>query len=247
MPYRTRVTRRRSPLRHERPLVFAGAISLAAMAGFINVVALGVFTVPVSHMTGAVSRLSIDVAAGNAEDLRLVISIIGGFVAGAVLSGVIIGGRTLLPGRRYGVALLAEGGALALATALLLGGSRSGVPFAAMACGIQNAMASSYYGLILRTTHVTGIVTDLGVMAGHWLRRRRIAGWKPLLLLSILLAFLCGGIMGQLAYAAAGVRALAAASAGCMVAGAVYYAWRHSLRGTPHSRAAGGHSGNVDR
>lgn len=238
MPYRSHKTRRR-PVRHERSLVFAGAICLAATAGFINVVVLGVFHVPVSHMTGAVSRLSMDVAASDYLDLRVVISLIAAFFLGAAISGAIIGGRKLIPGRRYGVALLVEGLALGLASYLLMQGNRFGVTLAALACGIQNAMASSYFGLVLRTTHVTGIVTDLGVMVGHWIRHRRIHRWKPLLLGSILFFFFGGGVIGQYASDLWGVAALMIAGVGCAVAGVTYYLWRHYLMdvgrgGAPH-------------
>jgi uncharacterized membrane protein YoaK (UPF0700 family) len=232
MPYRSPGAPRR-PAPRERPWVFAGAIALAGVAGFVNVVVLGYFHVPVSHMSGAVSRLSVDVAAADAADLRVVLSIVGGFLLGAVVSGVIIGGRKLVPGRRYGVALLVEGGLLALSTALLRGGNAAGITLAATACGVQNAMASSYYGLVIRTTHVTGIVTDLGVMVGHWLRHRRIPAWKLLLLLSILVGFFGGGVAGALAYRQVGVLALAMASAGCLAAGGVYLAWRHALARSP--------------
>jgi uncharacterized membrane protein YoaK (UPF0700 family) len=207
--------------------VFAGAISLAAMAGYVNVVVLGVFHVPVSHMTGAVSRLSSDLAAGSRVDLRLASSIVAAFWLGAVISGAVIGGRRFVPGRRYAVTLVAEGMALGGAAFALTQGSRLGVPLAALACGIQNAMASSYFGLVLRTTHVTGIVTDLGVMAGHWLRHRRIHPWKPTLLGSILVFFFAGGVVGQLMSELWGVAALALAATGCFLAGLVYYAWRH--------------------
>ena len=47
------------------PLIIAGGISLAFIAGFVNTVSLCYFHVPVSHMTGAVSRLSMDSASLN--------------------------------------------------------------------------------------------------------------------------------------------------------------------------------------
>lgn len=229
MPYRrSRIPRRAEPT--ERGLVFAGAMSLAGVAGFVNVVVLGFFHVPVSHMTGAVSRLSIDIATWNVADLRVVLSIVAGFLVGAMISGMVIGGRKLRPGRRYGVALLIEGGLLAAAVVLLRGGNALGVTLAATACGIQNAMASSYYGLVIRTTHVTGIVTDLGVMVGHWIRHRRVPAWKALLLVSILFGFFAGGVVGALALGRLGVSALAFASGACLAAGTAYYAWWHTRR-----------------
>ena len=210
----------------DRRLVFIGAFSLAAIAGYINVVVLGVFHVPVSHMTGAVSRLSMDVANRSPSDLRLVSSIIVAFFLGAVMSGAIIGSGKLLPGRRYGVALFVEGVTLGIATLLLWRGSSAGVALAALACGIQNAMASSYYGLVLRTTHVTGIVTDLGVIAGQWLRHRNVDRWKPALLTSILLFFFGGGVSGHYMFKVWGVSALALAGLACMTAGTAYYWWK---------------------
>lgn len=91
-------------------------------------------------------------------------------------------------------------------------------------------MASSYYGLVIRTTHVTGLVTDIGVMLGQWIRHRRVRAWKLFLLVSILGGFVCGGIAGAVAYAWLGVLALSFASAACLAAGIAYIAWRHLAR-----------------
>lgn len=91
-------------------------------------------------------------------------------------------------------------------------------------------MASSYNGLILRTTHVTGIFTDVGVMLGHWLRHRRIRLWKLLLLLSLLGGFFVGGVGGALAFRWVGAVALAVPAAMCLFAGAAYLLWRQQVR-----------------
>ncbi|MFL5561664.1 MAG: YoaK family protein [Gemmatimonadaceae bacterium] len=213
-----------------RPLVMAGGMSLASVAGYVNAVALGFFHVPVSHMTGAVSRLGGDLASTDHRDLKVTIGIIAGFLVGAILSGTIIGETMLRPGRRYGVVLMIESVLLATATIMLISGLPLGIPIAAMACGLQNAMASSYYGLVIRTTHVTGIVTDIGVMLGHWLRYRRIAAWKLALLASILLSFLFGAIVGSAATDILGMRALFPAAVACAIGGASYGIWAHGLK-----------------
>lgn len=212
-------------MRRQRPWVFAGGTLLAALAGYVNVCLLGFFHVPVSHMTGAVSGLSVGVERLELADTGLVLSILFGFLAGATASGLIIGGRKLIPGRRYGVTLLLEGSVLAAATVLLVRGSAVGIPLAAMACGIQNAMASSYNGLILRTTHMTGIITDLGVMVGHWLRHRRIRVWRLMLLLSLVGGFFGGGVAGALVARRVNMLALAVPAAVCLLAGAAYISW----------------------
>lgn len=61
MPHRRPLSDKEA-LRRERPWVFAGGATLAGVAGFINVCLLGFFHVPVSRMSGAVSRLGGDVA-----------------------------------------------------------------------------------------------------------------------------------------------------------------------------------------
>lgn len=214
------------PSNGARPWILAGAMVLAAVAGFVNVVVLGVFHVPVSHMSGAASRISMDLAARNYADLQGVVSILGGFLLGAMLSGLVIGGRTVVPGRRYGIAMLFEAIVLAMAAILLAGHHFLGVALAGMACGIQNGMASSYYGLVIRTTHVTGIVTDIGVMLGQAVRHGRFQIWKLCFLSGILAGFVAGGICGALAYLWIDVAALMLPAATCFLGGAAYLVWR---------------------
>lgn len=211
-----------------RRWIIGGGVSLAALAGYVNVIALGVFAVPVSHMSGAVSRLGVDLATGNGSDLGLVLLIPLGFLTGAAISGAIIGEPTLQPGRRYGAAMIVEAIALAVASVLLTSGSRGGIPVVALACGTQNGMASSFYGLIIRTTHVTGIVTDLGVIAGQRLRGVRVDRWKPVLLIGLLTGFLLGGVVGQLAVQRTGPIALVPAAVVCLLGGLGYYRWREA-------------------
>lgn len=204
------------------PWVICGGSMLAGGAGYVNVVMLGFFSVPVSHMTGAVARLGIDIGTGKLTDFLLIGSIVLGFLLGALASGLIIGNATLKPGRRYGIALLIEGALLALATLFALSAEVAAVPLAATALGLQNAMASSYRGLILRTTHVTGMVTDIGVLLGYRLRGRYIKTWKLWLLLAILLAFFCGGVLGMFALKWLGMAALGIAAASCVIAGVIH-------------------------
>lgn len=208
--------------------VFVGAGLLAAIAGYVNVVMLGFFAVPVSHMSGAVSRLSGDIALMDMADLILISGIVAGFLAGAMLSGILIGAATLRAGRRYGGVLMLQGVMLAAATWLALDGIALAVPLAAMACGLQNAMASSYRGLVLRTTHVTGVVTDIGVLIGQRLRQKKIRIWKLWLLLTLLLSFFAGGVAGALMLQVIGMQALAIAALVCFAVGAVYVLVQHA-------------------
>jgi len=202
-------------------LLIPGAAALAISAGFINSVALGFFHTPVSHMTGAISHFGIDTASGKWPDALSSLTIILGFVFGATLNGMIVGAWKLVPGRSYGIAMVVEGCLLGAATFLFIYKHRLALPAVAMACGLQNAMSSSYCGLMIRTTHVTGIVTDIGVMVGHWIRHRQVEAWKLRFLVMIVCSFGAGCWLGQLADARYGPACLAIPAVGFIVAGTV--------------------------
>jgi uncharacterized membrane protein YoaK (UPF0700 family) len=174
-------------------------------------------------MTGAVSRLGLDVVGGAAADIGASLSIIVGFVSGAMAGGFMVGAQKLVPSRRYGVAIVTEGVLVGIAMGLLLTRHRLGLPAIAMACGLQNAVSSSYCGLVIRTTHVTGLVTDVGVMLGHWLRHRTVDWTKLRFLVFLFLAFGVGGWLGSALDILYGPAALALPAGGCVVAGAVFW------------------------
>jgi len=214
--------------------VFIGGAALAGVAGFVNTILLSIYHVPASHMSGAVSMFGNDLENGDTDHLLRIVTMVAGFLIGAIASGVIIGGSTLKPGRRYGVALMIEGVLFGIATWLVLTGDLLGLSFAATACGLQNGMASSYLGLILRTTHVTGILTDIGVLIGHWLRHRRIEEWKLLLLITLFVGFTAGGVIGAVLHHQIGLHALWIAAGGTFLAGLLYFIWRRGLKAEIH-------------
>jgi uncharacterized membrane protein YoaK (UPF0700 family) len=201
-----------------------GAAGMAGTAGYVNSVVLGFFLSPVSHMTGAVSRLGLDVAdKSGVRDVWSDLGIILGFLAGATIAGLMVGARRLAPNRRFGLALISEGLLLGLATVLLRSGHRLGLPAAALACGLQNAIGSSYCGLQIRTTHVTGMVTDLGLMIGHWMRLHVVDRRKFVFYATVFIAFGVGGYIGAVADNHYGPLSLVLPAGGLIVTGFVYW------------------------
>ncbi|WP_156312572.1 DUF1275 family protein [Marinagarivorans algicola] len=61
---------------------------------------------------------------------------------------------------------------------------------ASSACGLQNALITIYSGAVIRTTHTTGIFTDLGIMLGSKLRGEPFDKRKALLFLVIICGLL---------------------------------------------------------
>ncbi len=189
--------------------VWAGAWSLAFVAGIVNVVGLlGFEHQTVTHLTGTTSMLADAVAALDGPAALHFAAIISSFVAGTVLSGFIIQDSTLQLGRRYGVALILESVLLCIAVPLLNHNNIFGIYSASCACGLQNAMMSTYSGAVVRTTHISGMFTDLGIFFGHFLRGLPVDSRRLSLCLLIISAFLSGGIAGAVAFRGFGYSAL---------------------------------------
>jgi len=174
-----------------------GGFFLALIAGSVNAIALRGFNHQgVSHLSGSSTLLGVELAAGNLPEVLHLSLILLSFVAGAVFSGFLIGGESLRLGRRYGVALLVESVLLLSAMAFLNRGSLLGHYLASAACGLQNAMMSTFSGAVVRTTHVTGLFTDLGVTLGLWLRGQRADQRRVVLYLTLIAGFILGGVLG---------------------------------------------------
>ncbi len=174
---------------------------LAFLAGSVNVIGLlGFSHQAVSHLSGTLSLFALEMVGLNTGQATHVFFILVSFLAGATLSGVFIENASLELRRRYGFALVVEALLLCLAMLALQQGSSFGHYFASMACGLQNAMVSTYSGAIVRTTHVTGLFTDLGIMIGSRLRGAEFDRRKAVLFLTLIAGFTCGGMAGALGY-----------------------------------------------
>lgn len=181
--------------------VWTGAWALAFVAGMVNVVGLlGFEHQAVTHLTGTTSMLAAALAALDRASALHFAAIIGSFLAGTVFSGFLIQDSTLQLGRRYGVALLMEAMLLAAAVPLLQRDSPFGVYAASCACGLQNAMVSTYSGAVVRTTHLSGMFTDLGIFLGHALRGLPVDTRRLRLCFLVITGFLIGGIAGAVAF-----------------------------------------------
>lgn len=206
---------------------------LAFVAGFVNsagFISVGSFT---SHVTGNVGRLADDTALGQFEaaffaGAMVLAFFIGAFVASMLLESNLLGKRPYT----YGVLLFAEAALLVtpihfLPTFL----PRPQDVQAAVLCaamGMQNSFVTRLSGAVVRTTHLTGVLTDLGIEAARWFRYwRALVGNKarvrlvlakaPLdrpnfpksaLLFTVFSAFVLGGGHGALLAVRFGHRAL---------------------------------------
>lgn len=207
--------------------IWAGTWALAFIAGIVNVVGfLGFEHQAITHLTGTTSMLGIAIASANISTTLHFAASLGAFVAGCSLSGFIIQDSTLKLGRRYGVALSLVSLFLFVSVPLLGQGSAYGMYSAACACGLQNAMVSTYSGAVVRTTHLSGMFTDLGIFLGHFLRGLSVDTRRLRLCVTVISGFLCGGIVGAMAFRTFSYLALLIPAILTAAASAAYVAYR---------------------
>lgn len=189
------------------------ATVLAAVAGASNAggfFALGAYT---SHMTGYLSQIGDNLVVGQLWIAFVAVVAIGAFTTGAGFSTVLINwARVRSVGRQYALPIATQGVFL---TFFAAGGVFSGEPgrVFSLAClcfimGMQNATITKISGARIRTTHATGMITDIGIELGrevfgrvHPARRLAADRTKLRILLQLVGTFVAGGMAGALGFA----------------------------------------------
>mgnify|MGYP000314290344 CR=1 FL=1 len=201
MPYPIRESAK--SLNHNQIIkVYIIAGLMALIAGYINSAMLIEFSIPVSQMSGVASHVSKHLVAFDWSLLSISILILMSFILGAFISGLLIGQQRYNETPNYGYGLILNGLLLTLAALLSFQHSIFSVLLSAMACGIQNALVASYRGLQLRTTHMTGNATDIGVHFAEKIKSKNPWSWQSNVLVVLLITYILGGIIGIYAYLA---------------------------------------------
>ena len=189
------------------------ACTRAAVAGALNTAAFETVGFFSANMTGNVSSLSDHLAKANLHVGLFFLLIVLLFIAGSSVSTLIInsGRRRKIRGI-YAINILLEGVAL-----LVLGIIESWFSFSesgillvlslSFLMGLQNAVVTRISNARVRTTHVSGTATDIGIelaMLLDVLRRKESPKDAPLYLERLklhfftVMAFLLGGVLGIL-------------------------------------------------
>lgn len=205
--------------------VEAGAFGLALIAGYVNAIGLlGLEHQSISHMSGSATLVAIrSLDEGGAFKYA---GVLLSFVLGAAMAGVILEGASLKLGKHYDSILTLESILLILALVGLDNDISYGYLLAAVACGLQNAMVTTYSGAIIRTTHITGIITDLGLMLGQRLKGRKVDARRALLYLIIVLGFILGGVAGAFFWWELQFKSLFVPAAACLLMAILYNVYR---------------------
>ena len=193
------------------------ATVLAAIAGAANAggfILLGSYT---SHMTGYLSQLADNIVLQNIGMVINATLAIALFVAGAATAAFTINwARQHRPAQQYALPIGVQGGLFVTLAGIGAAGFSHpatgyvGLGLLSFIMGFQNATITKISYARIRTTHATGMVTDVGIELGRAAYGRsfdkdvtadRAKLWLLLRLLSV---FLIGGIFGALGYGAVG-------------------------------------------
>ncbi len=194
------------PWRRTPTWILLGGAWLALAAGYVNAVGyLGVAQRGLSHVTGQLTHLAIEVTQREPAAATSAALLVLSFFAGAAAAGLIVRHEALMThGGRYGAALVVEAVLLTCGAALLPSSQGAAESLIAAAMGLQNGLATSYSGAVVRTTHVTGLATDLGLLVGRALRGDAVEWARLRLQATLFCSFAVGAGLGAWAFGAWG-------------------------------------------
>lgn len=196
---------------------------LTFVAGAVNAGGFMAIHQYTSHMSGIISAIADNLVLGNVFLVATGISSLAAFVAGAATSAILINwARRRALESEYALPLAVEAALLLLfglsGLVLAAGSASATVMTIALLCfimGLQNAIITKLSGARIRTTHVTGLVTDAGIEIGKLLYRNDPAHpelppvvadrAKLALLLSLIGLFFFGGIAGAFLFSHLGL------------------------------------------
>jgi len=186
------------------------AVLLCLNAGFINAAGFIAFAVLTTNVTGHAALLAVNLARLNLRAARMVALWLLLFLAGAFVSSWYIGRIGRDKSFAYTVPIIVI---ILIVFFVAISGHnyRHTLPeteyFAGsllFAMGVQNALVSMVSGSVVRTTHLTGMFTDLGIdLSMAFLSRKTLNATQKrriMLRLAIIIFFLIGGICGGFAF-----------------------------------------------
>ncbi len=189
---------------------------LSFVAGATNAggfLAVGRYT---SHMTGIVSSVADDLVLGHAGLAMAGLTCLIAFVLGAMCTAIMVnwGLRQQLRSS-YSLPLLLESLALlvfGLSGAAMAAWSQVFLPLTVvLLCfimGLQNAVITKISKADIRTTHITGLVTDIGIELGKWVYLNQLKTPTPVranrerlkVHTGLVIGFVLGGLIGAFGF-----------------------------------------------
>ena len=209
-----------------------GSFVLAMVAGLVNSIGLlGFKHQSISHLSGTATLLGTGIVNSTLIDVFHLVFILFSFLVGAAISGYFLRSGALKLSHNYSGLLSLEALLLFISIYFLSKDSLIGHYLASSACGLQNALATTFSGAVIRTTHVTGIFTDFGIMLGAKLRGEEFDKRKALLFLLIIFGFISGGTFGAYLFSIFQFNALFIPAGICLILALSYSIYKTKIKG----------------
>lgn len=169
---------------------------LAFIGGYINVFSLLTsYNYSISHATGNSSKLAEAYFLRDFQKFKEYSSLLLSFLFGATTSGYVIGNSDFKIRRKYGYMLIYNASLLFLSQSLIELNIYFGILLLSYICGVQNSLIIKFNGALVRITHLTGTITDLGVNIGNFFRTKYLDKWRFLLNNILIFSFIFGGFV----------------------------------------------------
>ena len=145
---------------------------LTFIAGFLNGVFFIIAGTAVSHHTGTITRVALTLSQGAVAEAAAFLLLILSFYIGACISGMLFHKSDCTFSKRYGILLLVFS-TVFFAIAVLRPPLQIVLIITCVILGIQNGMFIPYDGILIRTSHFSGYLTDAGLAMGKVMRGKR--------------------------------------------------------------------------
>lgn len=143
------------------------ALLLASVAGSVNAISFFQLGTHTSHMTGNLANVGEYLASGKWNMALTAGELVLCFLLGAISATVLIDVARHRRRGRHATALLVEAITLAAVGYWSAKHPQANEPTVlwgmSFAMGLQNALVTRVSGAVVRTTHMTGVVTDIGI------------------------------------------------------------------------------------
>lgn len=185
----------------------------AFSAGMVNVISVILFFAFTSNVTGYYAILAQEISKGNWYQAAVVLLWVGVFFLGNFTSNMIIIHRPKRMSRYLAhaipvfleiICMITVGFYLEYFYQNSLQETEFLVGLMLFAMGLQNGLTASISNFSIKTTHLTGLTTDLGILVSMFtlkkFRKDKKLIERAQLLIAIMMAYLVGGVISGLLY-----------------------------------------------
>lgn len=166
---------------------------LTFLAGAINICAAMLFGMTITHYSGNVSNAAMALGRGELSTFTSIFSIIIIFFTGSTISGFLFHEQNSNIKKYYSILPILFG--LVIIITYITHHKNIILAIFALGMGVQNGTWLKVRGVKVRTTHITGYLTDAAFCLGAVLHGYKGEAWKMMFYIASSMSFFAGGVI----------------------------------------------------